>query len=723
MTDAVLFWLLVEVIGLLALPAARVLFGRLPGGGLAFSRPLGLLLAVYPAWLLASVHLVGYGRATVFVGLGLLAAVFLAWSLPRLPSLLQPGATNAALRTTPVRLWLAGELIFTIGFFGWTLVRSYSPDVWQTEKPMDMAFVNSVNRAEWFPPRDPWLSGAPLNYYYYGHYLVAFGVRATGIDPVSGFNLGLALFFALTLATVFALASALYLAASAAGAPRRSPVAVGVAGAILTVLLGNLAGGVQYLQHPGQIGLYDWWSPSRVIPGTANEFPVFSFLLGDLHAHVLAVPFTLLAIALALRLALNGPHLRLNLRAGVELLLAALAVGVLYPLNSLDFPVAAVLVLGGLALWATRRGTTGRVRARAAVWFAIWAAAGVLLYLPFWIHFSPAVHGLGIVGEHQPFRLFARDELLVYGLFLWVIAAAYLHRAARVPLKYLAWGSVAATFILVLLAPRHYAGLALLLALAAFAAYMAFDPGHSQPYRFVWLLVGAGLGAIAIGEVVFLRDFFVGTSSYRFNTVFKFGYDAWFLLALAATCIVFWSRAWMGRRTRFLWLGGLAALVALSLAYPVLGGYSRSRGFASSPSLDGDRWLTQRDPGDLAAIAWLRSLQGDPTVLETVGSDFDFEGRGRISVYTGLPTVIQWPGHEVQWGHDPGGRAADVQRIYRSTDLEKARSLLKRYGVRYVVVGGLERQDYPAAALAKFEKLGRPSFRAAGTVVYETDPG
>jgi uncharacterized membrane protein len=382
-----------------------------------------------------------------------------------------------------------------------------------------------------------------------------------------------------------------------------------------------------------------------------------------------------------------------------------------------------VLVLGGLALWATRRGTTGRVRARAAVWFALWVAAGVLLYLPFWIHFSPAVHGLGIVGEHQPFGLFARDELLVYGLFLWVIAAAYLHRAARVPLKYLAWGSVAAIFVLVLLAPGDYAGMALLLALAAVAAYLAFDPGRSQPYRFVWLLVAAGLGAIAIGEVVYLRDFFVGTSSYRFNTVFKFGYHAWFLLALAATCIAFWSRDWMGRRIRLLWLGGLAVLVALSLAYPLMGGYSRSRGFESSPSLDGDRWLAQRDPGDRAAIAWLRSLQGDPTVLETVGEDFDFDGRGRISTYTGLPTVIQWPGHEVQWGHDPGGRAGDVQRIYRSTNLKTARSLLERYGVRYVVVGGLERRDYPADALAKFAKLGRPSFRAAGTVVYETDPG
>jgi uncharacterized membrane protein len=343
------------------------------------------------------------------------------------------------------------------------------------------------------------------------------------------------------------------------------------------------------------------------------------------------------------------------------------------------------------------------------------------IYLPFWIHFSPAVHGLGIVGEHQPFRLFTRDLFLIYGLFLWIIAAAFFQRAARVPLKYLAWGLVVATFVLVLLAPRHYAGMTLLLGLGAFAVYTAFSPERSQPYRFVWLLIAAGLVAIGVGEVVYLRDFFAGTSSYRFNTVFKLGYDAWFLLALAATCLAFWSRAWMGRRARLFWLGGLTALVALSLAYPSLGAYSRSRSFASSPTLDGDLWLAQRDPGDAAAIAWLRSLQRDPTVLETVGSDFDFEGRGRISTYTGLPTVIGWPGHEVQWGHDPGRRAADVQEIYRTTDLRVARSLLEHYRVRYVVVGGLERRDYPSAGLAKFARLGRPLFRAAGTVVYETD--
>ena len=113
------------------------------------------------------------------------------------------------------------------------------------------------------------------------------------------------------------------------------------------------------------------------------------------------------------------------------------------------------------------------------------------------------------------------------------------------------------------------------------------------------------------------------------------------------------------------------------------------------------------------------------TVLETVGGDFDFDfdGRGRISVYTGLPTVIQWPRHELQWGHRAGRRPADVRTIYSTTDRPLARRLLARYHVRYVVIGRLERADYPSAGLAKFARLGPRVFASAGTSVYQTGRG
>jgi uncharacterized membrane protein len=225
---------------------------------------------------------------------------------------------------------------------------------------------------------------------------------------------------------------------------------------------------------------------------------------------------------------------------------------------------------------------------------------------------------------------------------------------------------------------------------------------------------------VSLGEVVYFRDFFFGTTDYRFNTVFKLGYHAWLLLGLGSVCLAFWTESQLTRPLRALWRAGVIALFALSLAYPVAAFYSRSHGFADPPSLDGLRWLARRDPGDAKAIAWLRRQPGDPTVLETVGDDFDFDGRGRISVYTGLPTVIQWPGHELQWGNSAGRRPNDVRTIYATKNRSLARRLLARYRVRYVVVGPLEREDYPSAGLAKFARLGQRVFASGGTTVFQT---
>ena len=546
-----------------------------------------------------------------------------------------------------------------------------------------------------------------------------------GVDPAVGYNLAVALVYGLVAAAVFGVAAVVYEAARRTGdAPARSPILAGLAATVIAVGLGNIAGGVQYLHEPGRIGTYDWWSPSRVIVGTANEFPFFSFLLGDLHAHTLVTPFSLLTVAYAVQLALHGPpELRgcwRSPRVLGELLLAGIVLGATYVTNSFDFPTAVLVGLGGLALWALEKPGSWR---SVAIWGAGWVAAAVLLYAPFWVAFSPPASSVGLVREHALFSRFARDYVYIYGLSLWVVAALFAGRL-RMPRRYLVWSGSALLFVLVLLAPSRLAGLTVVLLLAGAALYVTFATGaSSQPYRVVWGLTALALGLIAAGEVVYLRDAFDGTASFRFNTVFKTGYQAWFLLAIVAGVSVLWSKRWLGARLRIAWLAVLGVLVALALVYPLAGSYSRTNRFANDPTLDGMAWLRTSAPGDAAAIEWLRgSVDGTPTLLETVGRDFDPAGRGRVSTFTGIPAVVGWAGHEVQWGHDPTTRLADVQTIYRTSDADDARRLLRRYRVRYVFVGSLERRDYPAAALEKFAQLGKPVFRSGQTVVYELPP-
>jgi YYY domain-containing protein len=699
------FWLLAELLGLVGLPFAAVLFARLPGRGLALARPLGILVALYPPWLLANLGLVSYGRVSVavFVVLAGVAAAAVALRLR---------AGVGELRGLPVRLLLVGEALFTGAFATWALVRSLFPDVWQTEKPMDMAIVNAINRSDSFPPHDPWLSGHDLNYYYFGHYVVAALVRVTGVDPAYGYNLGLALFYALCACAVFAVGSAAYAAARTAGAPAVSPVVAGLTAVGFAVVLGNLAGGTQLLENGGPLSAFDWFAPSRVIDGTANEFPAFSFVLGDLHAHVMATPFALVVAALALQLALAGPA---SGYAGLaELALASLALGALALTNTLDFPTAALL--GGLAL--VIRASADPRRARLAAWWVAWVGLAVLLALPFLLRFSPTTDGIGIVGDHDPFSRYARDIGLIFGLPLWVLAAAFVARL-RMPFRYAAWAFVAAIFLLTLLAPGNLAGLVLILSATAVAFGAFIDNRLDAPLRFFWLLAAVGLGLVALGEVVFIRDVFDGTPSYRFNTVFKAQYQAWYLLAIAASCGLFWGARWLGRRSRRVWLLGVAVLAALAVVYPAAAVYSRGHASSNRLTLDGMRWLERSHRDDARAIEWLRTrVPGAPTIVESVGPDFDPNGTSRVSTFTGLPTVLGWAGHELQWGHTPGSRGADVNRLYETRDPSVARSVLRRYGVRYVFVGSLERAVYPRAGLRKFSRIGTPVFRSGATVVY-----
>ena len=286
--EALRFWALIEVIGLGAAPLAGVLLARLPGAGLGLGKVLGLLLVTWLVWLGGSSTLIPYGsaergaldRARLRARAARLGARLggtprgrarRAARLVRAPALAPARrARRDGARPAARRLFWGAEAVFLVAFVAMALLVAYSPDVWNTEKPMDMALLNAANRADTFPPQDPWLAGADLNYYYLGHLAMAVLVKLTAVAPDQGYNLAVAALFALTAAAMFTIGATLW---GAARGPRGA-VRAGLAAVGLVLVAGNLEGARLLIADGGPLREYDWFAASRVIDRHDHGVPV-----------------------------------------------------------------------------------------------------------------------------------------------------------------------------------------------------------------------------------------------------------------------------------------------------------------------------------------------------------------------------------------------------------------------------------------------------------------
>ncbi|HEV2238744.1 MAG TPA: DUF2298 domain-containing protein [Ktedonobacterales bacterium] len=809
------WWLVAEALGIVVLPLTVTVFANLPDRGWGLARPLGLLLLGWLVWFpLSVVTALPFNRAWI---IGTLLALALGNA-----ALLRAPKTRAALVHLLTRergYLLASEGVFagSLALMGW--VRSFTPAVVDTEKYMDVAFLASIWRAPHLPPPDPWLAGQPLNYYYFGHYLMALLAKLLGTVPAVAFNTSVALIFALTAAAVFAVVVNL-VALGAAGRPLWRAAPFGLFSVFLVLLAGNLAGARQWWQaatalaarrgapiaspwawwlHRDLWPAYDWWSPSRVIvkPSyTINEFPAFSFILADLHAHVLALPFAALALGVALNL------LRARARgvgafgAGRDgwlgLGVTAVALGALYATNGWDLPTYLALALVALALgqWVAHERRWGReYAANLAIAGVLLAALAVLAYVPFYRGFISPAQGVGLVPADM--RSAVGDEFAIFGLpallvcSLLVVRLAGLLGAIFAPervedapvARVVAALGVGGCFaLLALLAWRFPAAqsltLSAVLLVAAGCATVLLAhvlPGAhwrlwlkdvSDAEFYVWLLVGLAAALIGAAELVYLRDVFDGGSAFRMNTVFKLYYQAWLLLGVAGGPALawLWARAapvlarawapatataaagspiraavlrWCGWSGTLAWALALLALVGAAAVYPVQASAARTANFSLPRSLDGTAYMAG-DPlnqGDAAAIAWLNDpahVATDATIVEASGGEYTHFDR--VSAFTGLPTVLGWAGHEVQWRVNwltrPGNagelerRKAAVDQIYTSADPAVVGELLRRYHVRYVYVGPAERQQYPAISMNRFAGLLQVVYHNADVTIY-----
>lgn len=287
----------------------------------------------------------------------------------------------------------------------------------------------------------------------------------------------------------------------------------------------------------------------------------------------------------------------------------------------------------------------------------------------------------------------------------------------------------------------------LLLSLLIAGALAAIWSGAGAPKRavrlapaavFAALLMALGFALVLVVEFFYLRDTF-GT---RMNTVFKFYFQAWVMLALASAFGAWWAWQQAGRVLRAVLAGGLGLLTAAGLVYSGMGIAARVHNFTMPATLDATATLSGlypdhwgQSPDDWAAINWLNANAPDTVILLEAPTGGSYNLSGRVSAFTGLPALQGWFGHEYQWrgnGRAYSARSNDVRAIFTGDNPEPALALLQAYGVRYVIIGQVERNyineqcagqcDVPAA-LAKFDKLLRPVFSQGGTTIYEVPPG
>jgi YYY domain-containing protein len=669
-------------------------------------------------------------------------------------------------------LYAETGLVFALAFLFMIAVRALDPAVHPGggEKFLDFGLVQSLLRAPALPPEDMWFAGESVRYYYGGHMLTALLAELTLTPARYAYNLGLAGFYAMLVTAAYGLAGSL---GEAAGARRTTAAAlgaflVGVASNLYTPLRALLSVAPEPLARPvagiiasygdrttGEVltaaGSFSYWTASRVIPGTINEFPLFAWLNGDLHAHMMSTPFLLLAATLAFSY-YRTPERELRRRwllLGTNGLLA----GLVAVINTWPFPtvfgVTALAVAFGPADPLTLFGRTPvdpetegplarELRWTGGALAAVLgpAAVGLAASLPFWLG-AASGRAVGLLPDRSPLW----GLLVVHGVFLAVFGAFLLGRAAdRLDRRRLA--SLVAV-LTVAGGVSVAAGAAALAVVAPIAvgAWLLLRVDDRAGFPAVLVLAGAGL--VLLVEFVYVRE---QAAPGRFNTVFKTYMQVWVLWGPAAGAIL--AGLATGARpstteTPFASadravFGGVsvsagAVLAALLVASTSLYGglamashasaYQEGRScvFPGEPTLDATAFVEECHPEEAAAIDWLDRRAGRPVVAAAPGRA-TYRWANPVSSLTGLPTVAGW-GHEAGYrGAETYAQRADAtDLIFEGTPRQQV-ATLSGFDVSYVYVGPAERERYRGSELS-FEALAgvTEAHRSGNVTVYAVD--
>ncbi len=633
---APLVWFLVlEALGMATFAILFRLLPWLPDRGLTLARILGLLFVTYAAWILGSLHLLPFTPATVWACAAplLIIGAWVAWH------------ARAELRM----FWrerrtaiITVEALYVAAFLLALLVRWLNPDLWHPsrggEKHMEFAYINAILRSQAFPPYDPWYAGGSINYYYFGFVIIGTLIHMTRIIPSIAFNLAMPTIFALTVIGTWGVVYNLLsptnrLRASGSARPmqhstkqtktanhsRPRPLASetharrsALLAPFFVLLLGNLVQMIWFYNGYAfeQAHRPEWayWDATRIVEGTVNEFPFFTFLFADVHPHMIVMPLSLgllgVSVALVRMRLVTFPRTTTYQKwgAGVQalwrslplsrlstfivLLLMGFLAGAIRVTNTWDYPTytgLAIVALGLMQLHAFRRTRLVSLALPAnrlppwGWWWSLffshvlsWGAmvalivlVGKVLFFPFSQHFATESSGVELLHNetyHNALlqvlkveRTSLGDLLRIYGLWLFMMVSTgfiIAHRWIRLRSWFLGILSGLLIGLIWVSVTSGFSALLVLIPLLIGAMVMAWYLHNLLPRIAFPLWWGTTAIAICTGVEILVVKGDVG----RMNTVFKFGLHAWTLFGLTAAIALPWiwhiSDAFLWRRKK-----------------------------------------------------------------------------------------------------------------------------------------------------------------------------
>ncbi|KKQ97011.1 MAG: YYY membrane protein [Candidatus Woesebacteria bacterium GW2011_GWA1_39_12] len=662
------WWVILFSLGLFSFPLTWSLLRKFFDSGYGLSKIFGIIVPSYLVFLFSTLHILPLNQLFIF-------GIFAIYIILNFIIYAKNNTEIKEIFRKKLKIFLLEEFLFIAGLFAWSYVRAHQPDIRGLEKFMDFGFINSILRSEFLPPADMWAAGKTINYYWFGHLMTAVLTKLSGIPGAITYNLMLGTILGLTLSSAFSIASSLL--ASSFGSQR---VRIVIVGGVLSALLLGLGGNFHAPYYVLKNGHEKYWYPdaTRFIgynpdtnDKTIHEFPSYSFIVSDLHGHLLDLPVVLTFLALLTSFIVfskeKGEKLLITLGLGMLL-------GIMFMTNTWDFGI--YLLVAGVTIaihnlvkkklsWDFLFETSKRLLTL--------LVAGLFIAMPFIINFSSIAQGVAFVNARTP---------------IWQLTVL--------------WG-----FPIVLT--------------IFFIFKLVITRKIDLSKIFVFSLLIAAWILIFLPEFIFVKDIYIG-SHHRANTMFKLTYQGFVIFYLASGYIIVSILLSIKKfLLKFLAVLASSIVIASILIYPYFGIKSFYGELKNYKGLDGEAWLERDYPGLYSAILFFReNTFGQPIILEAAGDSYtDFNV---ISAYSGLPTVSGWFVHEWLWRGTPEfpqARANDVSQIYLTQNLEEAKNLLSKYNVSYVVVGTFERQKYPTLNEEKFEKIGRMVFSNSGVNIYQ----